>query len=146
MEFSTDKCVGECMRGYQFGNPDAFASCPPPCTGTTDSNYVDGVSITHATSPRKHILTYAAGVTEGSFLGSSCPCTGIGDPPPAFVGSNYYCESGHDTGSLNGVLYTNNPLWDGQDCGGTEGTCCDPPKLPWFCKEPPQSTTDDLQF
>ena len=90
--------------------------------------------------------TYAAGVTEGSFSGSSCPCTGIGDPPSAFAGSDYYCESGHDTGSLNGVLYTNDPLWDGQDCGGTEGTCCDPPNLLWFCKELPRSTTDDLEF
>lgn len=56
---------------------------------------------------------------------------------PTFVGSDYYCESG---------LHTD-PLWDGQDCGGDEGTCCDPPNLPWFCKELPEPwpTTDDLE-
>ena len=29
---------------------------------------------------------------------------------------------------------------------GREGTSCDPPNLPWFCKELPQSTTDYLVF
>ena len=43
------------------------------------------------------------------------------------------------------VLYSDDPLWDGQDCGGDEGTCCDPPNLPWFCKELPETTTDDLE-
>ena len=43
------------------------------------------------------------------------------------------------------VLYSNDPLWDGQDCNGREHTCCDPPNLPWFCKELPQPTTDYLK-
>ena len=30
--------------------------------------------------------------------------------------------------------------------GGLERTCCDPPNLPWFCKELPQSTTDNLEL
>ena len=45
----------------QFGSPDAFV-CHGNCT--IDSRYVDGVSITHGASPRKHIWTYAAGVYE----------------------------------------------------------------------------------
>ena len=77
---------------------------------------------------------------------SSCPCAG-GTSPPAFVGSDYYCEA-----ALSGppwdppVLYSNDTLWDGQDCDGLERTCCDPPNLPWFCKELPEPTTDDLEF
>ena len=43
------------------------------------------------------------------------------------------------------VLYSNDPLWDGQGCNGLERPCCDPPNLPWFCKELPQSTTDYLE-
>ena len=53
------------VRGYQFGSTDPFERftyCPAPCT--IDSPYVDGVSITHGASPRKHIWTYAAGIYE----------------------------------------------------------------------------------
>ena len=135
------------VRGYQVGSPDAFqrfGRCPVPCT--IDNMYVDGVSITHGASPRKHIWTYAAGIYENEITDrASCPCTGSRESP-RFVGSDYYCESG-----LNrppwwpSALHSNDPLWDGQDCNGLEGTCCDPPNLPWFCKELPQSTTDYLE-
>ena len=135
------------VRGYQFGSPDAFhCHIPSFCPTNINSPYVDGVSITHGASPRKHIWTYAAGVLENNNGVSTCPCTGSGASPPAFVGSDYYCESGISTGSWNRVLYPNDPLWDGQDCGGLEGTCCDFPNLPWFCKELPEPTTDDLEF
>ena len=61
--------------------------------------------------------------------------------------TSYYCESGLNTAPWNpAVLYSDDPLWDGQDCGGLESTCCDPPNLPWFCKELPQLTTDYLEF
>ena len=94
-----------------------------------------------------HIWTYAAGLFENTTGSSTCPCTGSGTSPPAFVGSDYYCESG-----LSGppwdppVLYSNDSLWDGQNCNGLERTCCNPPNLPWFCKELPEPTIDDLEF
>ena len=134
------------VRGYQFYSPDAFGRfwhCPAPCT--IDNPYVDGVSITHGASPRKHIWTYAAGVYETISGHHACPCNG-GPSPPSFVGSDYYCESGNSADNVLPILYSNDPLWDGQDCGGLERTCCDPPNLPWFCKELPQSTTDNLEL
>ena len=134
------------VRGYQFAYTDAFdevhGNCPAPCT--IDNPYVDGVSITHGASPRKHIWTYTSGVVEDASTSATCPCNN-GTSPPTFVGSDYYCESGHNTGPVDLVVYSNDPLWDGQDCGGFERTCCDPPNLPWFCKELPQSTTDNLE-
>ena len=134
------------VRGYQFISPDGFRrhNCPASCT--IDKPYVDGVSITHGASPRKHIWTYAAGVYENTTDTTTCPCNG-GTSPPNFVGSDYYCES-----ALKGppweppILYYNDTLWDRQNCIGLERTCCDPPNLPWFCKELPQPTTDDLEF
>ena len=49
-------------------------------------------------------------------------------------------------GLLLSTLMTHcGPLWDGRDCNGLEGTCCDPPNLPWFCKELPEPTTDYLE-
>ena len=135
------------VRGYQFATPDAFNvfTCPA-ATCTIDNPYVDGVSITHGASPRKHIWTYAAGYQENAHSESTCPCTGSGVSPPPFVGSDYYCESGVNNSPSGTVIYPNDPLWDGQDCNGLEGTCCDPPNLPWFCRELSQSTTDNLEF
>ena len=132
------------VRGYQFASPDGFNCNVRSCPTNINYPYVDGVSITHGASPRKHIWTYAAG-HDGSRHTSNCPCTGSGASPPVFVGSDYYCESAVNTGSWTNVLYPNDPLWDGQGCDGLERTCCDPPNLPWFCKELPQSTTDDLE-
>ena len=90
------------VRGYQYRSPDAFDvyACPQPCT--IDNPYVDGISITHG-SPRKHIWTYANGITENNNHLENCPCTGSGAPPPAFVGSDYYCESGL---SAHGVIFS----------------------------------------
>ena len=135
------------VRGYQFGPPDAFyCHSSRSCPTNIDNPYVDGVSITHGASPRKHIWTYAAGVYEYNTGGYNCPCTGSGASPPPFVGSDYYCESGVNTGLTADVLYPNDPLWDGQDCNGLERTYCDPPNLPWFCKELLQPTTDYLEI
>ena len=133
------------VRGYQYISPDGFerhSHCPAPCT--IDNPYVDGVSITHGVGPRKHIWTYAAGAFDHETAQAACPCAG-GTSPPSYVGSDYYCESGHSTNTQDG-LATDDPLWDGRDCSGVERTCCDPPNLPWFCKELPGPTTDDLEF
>ena len=73
----------------------------------------------------------------------------VGPSPPSFVGSDYYCESGISAGSWQPVaLHSDDPLRprDGEDYNGLEGTCCDPPNLPWFCKELPESTNDNLEF
>ena len=139
------------VRGYQFASPDAFERkfgvCPAPCN--IDSPYVDGVSITHGASPRKHIWTYAAALLEypfSLFSSATCPCTSHGHPPPSFVGSDYYCESGISAGLWQPSVYSNDTLWDGQDCRRSKRTCCDYPNLPWFCKKLPEPTTDDLEF
>ena len=65
--------------------------------------------------------------------------------PPAFVGSDYYCEAGYNI-LWQSVLYSNDTLWDGQDCDGLEHACCDLPNLLWFCRELSEPTSDDLEF
>ena len=69
----------------------------------------------------------------------------------SWVHADYYCESALNSTSGNlpwfpSRFYPNDPLWDGQDWRRSEQTCCDPPNLPWFCKELPQSTTDYLEL
>ena len=132
--------------GYQIGTPDAFGYATVP---QIDSYYVDGVSITHGT-PRNHIWTYAAGVSEGDFPAKrdNCPCSHPGHPDnayaPSFVGDNYYCESGNPTGTGSWHnLYSGDRLWDGEQC---EGECCSNGKSPpWFSVELPTPTTDDIE-
>ena len=41
--------------------------------------------------------------------------------------------------------YTSDPLWDGEGCGGNS-TCCEFNNLPWFYKDLPQPTTDDIEL
>ena len=51
---------------------------------------------------------------------SNCPCSPAqGAEPQEFIGSNYYCESGYPSNTLE--VFTSDPLWDGEQC---EGTCC----------------------
>ena len=80
--------------GYQSGNTDVFAAYLFS-TRSINGPYIDGLSITYGT-PRKHIWTYAIGVSEQSNNGIyNCPCSRFdGRYPPSFVHENYYCESG----------------------------------------------------
>ena len=50
-----------------------------------------------------------------------------------FVGMDYYCESAIPY-KFTKTLYSNDSLWDGQQCNGNEGPCCTNPKMPWFIK------------
>ena len=118
------------MRGYQSGTPNAFEHSVP-----IDEAYAEGVSITHGTSPRKHVWTYAVGNEEDYvFQGSTeCPCNvGNSHDTPSFVGDNYYCESGSPNSPSNNVLYSNDPLWDGMMCRNAEMACCTNNRMPWF--------------
>ena len=133
--------------GFQIGSPDAFGN--PATSQPIDSYYVYGVSITHGT-PRNHIWTYAAGVSEGGYYikQHNCPCSDPSSPhnqfPPSFVGDDYYCESANSGNSFtNYDLYPDDPLWDGEQC---EGECCSNGKSPpWFSVELPNPTTDDIE-
>ena len=52
------------LRGYQYGGPDAFNASIVEKYTSVDSNYVDGVSITYGSNPRKHVWTYAVGTVS----------------------------------------------------------------------------------
>ena len=132
--------------GYQFGSTDAFFVT----RRTIDMDYVDGVSLTHGQSPRQHIWTFAGALdeTETHFISNKCPCivdTYDGEIP-SFVGQDYFCDTGNGqayTGSAD--FYPNDPLWDGAGCEGSS-TCCQFNNPPWFCKQLPEPTTDDIEL
>ena len=131
------------VRGYQWRGTDAFYR------SVNDINkvYVDGVSITRG-SPRKHIWSFASGLTELSTDRNGCPCnsgaTSLSRPPP-FVGNDYYCESGC-TRMFQPRYKTEDPLWDGKQCRQREGPCCRKSYLPWFLKNIGGTTSDSLEL
>ena len=141
------------LRGYQRGTPDAFHPYYDNPSLTIDSVYVDGVSITYGSVPRKHIWTYVTGLnlmyiySGGTIF--NCPCND-GNPrmPPPFVGSDYYCETGKNDKTCcdYSTLYSNDPLWDGQQCPGEEAPCCTHPNMPWFNKTLSETTTEDIEL
>ena len=133
------------VKAYQYEGPDAFRRG----TGGLDDVYVDGVSITHG-SPREHIWTFVAGLTEGDGCPAcKCPCDTTGTYPitiPSFVGEDYFCESGTSEawGHSNVFLYADDPLWDGKGCSANS-TCCSFKNPPNFVKTLPQSTSNDAE-
>ena len=132
------------FRGYQIGSPDAFRNL---ILTNIETYYVDGATVTYGLpGNRHHVYTYATGVYELNTSPSSCPCTGAGAPPPLFVGSDYYCESG-TLGPYYDLLelYSSDVLWDRQQCGGNESTCCNSTDLPWFCKTFPNPISENLE-
>ena len=132
-----EKVCGK-ASGHQKGSPDAFVGI------TSSFDYFEGLSITHG-SPRQHIWTYAAGLTDSGNSGSNCPCAVIGGQnPPLFVGSQYYCESGAGTSWSGNQYYLSDILWDGAGCSASN-SCCSDPNLPWFYRQLDHTTKDDIE-
>ena len=141
--------------GYQYASPDAVdGSVITPQHNNISSYYVDGVSITHG-SPRQHIWTLIAGLSEASLHNNegytNCPCSQgslQNSTLQSFIGNDYFCESGNPStnGSFEYKLYTQDPLWDGKVCGSLEGNCCLVPGLPWFNNILNSTTTDYIEL
>ena len=133
---------------YQDAATDSFRSTHNSLS--VDDNYVDGISLTFGRNPRKHIWTFASALDEvGSIPQSNCRCTNTNQAtsasrPPNFVGNDYFC----DTASVNHwefIFYPDDPLWDGAGCGPAN-TCCSLNNPPWFLKQLPSNTTDDIEM
>ena len=131
------------VEAYQVGSTDAFRGTSDPAN-TIDSNYVDGVSLTHGTSPRQHIWTFAAAldrIGNSTSSGSYCPCQNTTHPQPdmlvppfAIVGQDYVCDAAED-GLQADLLWVRSGF-------GTDCLCCDSD----FYKQLPQPTTDDIEM
>ena len=141
------------INAYQVGNTDAFDTTYGRVSNTDiDSNYVDGVSLTHGSNPRRHIWTFVAAVNDDYQIpapNSTCQCVRPGDrrimAPPSFVGMDYFCDTGSQSGAQNGVFHSDDPLWDSAGCASTS-TCCSFNNPPWFHKQLSSATTDDIEM
>ncbi len=128
--------------GYQENRPVAFYNYGY----AIDSHYVNGVSLTHGRNPRKHIWTFAGARDETNNDGRhKCPCMASGAIVPSYVGNDYFCDAAlHSSNSNHNGVYTADPLWDGEGC--TTSTCCSFNTPPWFVKELPSPTADNIEM
>jgi len=118
--------------GYQYASPDGFHG-----TLSIEGSYVDGVSLTHGEpGTRVHIWSLTATWLPVVIY----PCGSA----PTFVENDYFCDSGSQMNSWNRILYAGDPLWDGQGPG--ELISPSGVSAPWFCKQLPQTTTDDIEI
>ncbi len=122
---------------YQYGTPSAFNAI----------RTINGIILTHGESLiREHIWSFVNGGGETYRVSERCPCSGGSRTAPSFIGQDYFCDSGV-RGSIasEGVWYADDPLWDGQGCGSI-GTCCEFNNPPWFCKQLPPRTADEIEL
>ena len=126
-------------------HPNSYT--PKTSSRSLDGVYVDGISITSG-NPRKHVWTYAVGVSEDykDHSPHNCPCAKYPGPdPPTYVRNHYYCESAVSGGTLVGnKVYTHDPLWDGAGCPA-ENSCCYDAGMPWFFRQFPTTITGDIE-
>ena len=129
------------MTSYQIGTPDGISG--PNRPGSIDDAYVDGVSMTHGKSPRKHIWTFMGSSSEKKPI---CPCaTGSTVKVPDFIGNNYFCESGNpDETAVPGKIYARDVLWNMRNCNEVEASCCRNHGGVYTVL--PSSTTDDIEI
>ena len=136
------------ILAYQYATPNAFESHHSKRGYTVENLYVDGVSLTHGQTSRKHIWTFAAVLDEISSDVSACPCTKTDTPytgaVPPFIGQDYFCDTG-STYRWQYQFYHADPLWDGSGYDSTS-SCCGFNNPPWFCKQLPQPITDDIEM
>ena len=131
--------------GYQFASPDAFRPYTEGRYTRIEDPYVDGVVIVRGTE-KHHVWTFAGENSESSTGKTVCPCTNAPNPVPTippFVGNDYFCETGV-TGAWSHVLYPDDPLWDGENCG-SQSTCCEFNNPPYFCQRLSEATADDIE-
>ena len=133
------------IKAYQYRATDGFEAFHEGRVTTIDGAYVSGVSLTHG-SPRQHIWTFAAGAGENQPTRiDACPCdTTVSITIPPFVGGDYFCESGWNSGRYIKDFYPDDPLWDGDGCTGNS-TCCSFNNPPYFTKQLPRRTSDDIE-
>ena len=130
------------IRAIQDSHPTGFRPYIQRNT-TLEESYVDGVSLTHGSAgSRKHIWTFATSYSDNDM---QCSCSDSHKVPP-FVGHDFFCETGSRAESVyDDITFEDDPLWDGEGCE-SQADCCMFNKPPWFCKELPEPTTDDIEM
>ena len=135
--------------GYQDRSPSGFYT-PFYAGNSIDGPYLEGVSVTHGRTPRKHVWSFANALEEAYGYENNrhvCPCrprSAMQQYIPSFVGNDYFCDTGIQGNWWLGGFHLDDPLWNGQGCT-LQPDCCSFHSPPWFCKKLTYSTADDIE-
>ena len=132
------------IRAVQYSHPTGFRPYMQQRQMTLEDSYVDGISLTHGpVGSRKHIWTFATSYSDNNI---QCSCGDLHKVPP-FVDHDFFCETGSraETEYDDYIAFEADPLWDGEGCD-SQADCCMFNRPPWFCKELPEPTTDDIEM
>ena len=138
---------------YQKGGAGGFYHAIHSNQGL-EGAYLDGISLTHGVQgSRQHIWSFIGTYYDQGtpyHTDISCPCTNTAvhwpHQIPSFMNNNYFCDTGNPGPGIDFArYYTDDPLWDGQGCGGNS-ICCEFNTPPWFCASLPQPTNDNLEL
>ena len=136
------------LRGYQFGAPDGFYPYYVNPSFTIDNLYVDGVSITYGSAPRKHIWTYANG--QGSHI---VPMKLIALAIMQVVTFHLILLAVTTTVRLVLMAFTHVVIYGLIHCGTGSNVlvrrlpaACAHPNMPWFNKTLSETTTEDIEL
>ena len=121
-------------KGYQKGGVYAFQVKMQ----FIDDAYINGISITVG-SPRKHVWTYAAGLSDGNSI-NVCIINGC----CAQIGMLWFYRKLLVGFRELDCYYINNPLWDGAGCG-TDNGCCAQIGMLWFYRKLLVSIAEDFE-
>ena len=133
--------------GFSYYRPCAFHFYKNGGQTTINHAYVSGLSITYwCEGERTHIWTYVGGYSDKRSDSCNCPCAASpGASAPPFVGQDFYCESAtRYTPPYPPRWYTNNTLWDGEDCY-PGSSCCNNGFAPWFRRTLQEKTTGNIE-
>ena len=110
--------------------------------GSINFEYLNGVSITHGSTPRQHVWSFAASLGD-----TRCPCSENDREVahPDFVGNHYFCETDSEGTPPVGEFNLDNPLWDGAGCNSIDDACCSFNHPPWFSVDLNNATTDNIE-
>jgi hypothetical protein len=100
------------LVAFQSGSTDAFS-----LDRSIDDAYLDGLSITVGASPREHVASYAAGISDVitcTDFGCVCPCLGGVLPTWLRPKGPWRCESAALDEKMPPLLL-DDPLFDGAE-------------------------------
>ena len=113
--------------GWQYASCDAFGDNPP---SNIEDTYGDVVSFTiGAPGSREHLFSYVCGFGTNGSDDSNCPSGPGGAPSPGFVGGDYLCDTGNQSGSGPSGTWQPGVMWDNV----------------WWQSSANASTTDDVE-
>ncbi len=131
-------------HAWAFGAPDAFDDLQ--YFPMLDPDYTaDGMDL-HTTTPRTHLHTFAAAISDNvNWPEKQCPCAG-GTPPPASIGNRWSCEgaaASYRPADPQPLTWdADDLLWDG---AGAQEACPTGDDAEWFMRTLGDPTTSNIE-